>query len=74
MQKMNEKKSKKQYFLFISKYFLKNEISLKHGVFKRFTKITCGNRLYYAEFGLSCLQKRLKYGGNVKNKLFLVIF
>ena len=42
--------------------------------FKLFTKTTCENRLYYAEFGSSRLQKRLEYGGNVKNKLFLVIF
>ena len=42
--------------------------------FKVFTKITCGNRQYYAEFDSTRLQKRLEYGGNVKNKLFLVIF
>ena len=42
--------------------------------FKFFTKTTCENWLYYSEFGSSCLQKRLKYGGNVKNRLFLVIF
>ena len=42
--------------------------------FKFFTKTTCENRLYYAEFGSSRLQKRLEYGGNVKNRLFLVIF
>ena len=41
---------------------------------KLFTKTTCENRLYYAVFGSSRLQKRLEYGGNVKNKLFLVIF
>ena len=41
---------------------------------KIFTKTTCENRLYYAEFGSSRLQKRVEYGGNVKNKLFLVIF
>ena len=43
-------------------------------IFKLFTKTTCENRLYYVEFGSSRLQKRLDYGGNVKNKLFLVIF
>ena len=42
--------------------------------FKLFTKTTCENRLYYAEFGSSRLQKRLKYGGNVKINLYLVIF
>ena len=42
--------------------------------FKLFTKTTCENRLHYAEFGSSRLQRRLEYGGNVKNKLFLVIF
>jgi len=42
--------------------------------FKLFTKTTCENRLYYAEFGSSRLQKRLEYGGNVKNRLFLIIF
>ena len=42
--------------------------------FKFFTKTTCENRLYYAEFDSSRLQKRLEYGGNVKNRLFLVIF
>ena len=43
-------------------------------IFKLFTKTTCENGLYYAEFGSSRLQKRLEYSGNVKNRLFLVIF
>ena len=42
--------------------------------FKPFTKTTCEKRLYYAEFGSSRLQKRLEYGGNVKNRFFLAIF
>ena len=42
--------------------------------FKLFTKTTCENRLYYADSGSSHLKKCLEYGGNVKNKLFLVIF
>ena len=43
-------------------------------IFKLFTKTTCENRLYYAEFGSSRLQKRLEYDGNVKKQAFLVIF
>ena len=43
-------------------------------LFQLFTKTTCEKRLYYAEFGSSRLQKRLEYGGNVKNGLFLIIF
>ena len=43
-------------------------------IFKLFTKTTCENWLYYAEFVSSRLQKRLVYCGNVKNRLFLVIF
>ena len=33
---------------------------------KLFSKTTCENRLYYAVFGSSRLQKRLEYGENVK--------
>ena len=43
-------------------------------LFKIFTNTTRENRLYYAAFGSSRLQKRLEYGGNVKSRLFLVIF
>ena len=71
---MNEKSFKNQYFLFIWKYFLKNEIGLKYGVFKLFTKTTCENLLYYAEFGSSRLQKRLEYSGNGKKRCFLACF
>ena len=43
-------------------------------IFKFVTKTTCENWLYYAEFGSSRLQKHLEYGGNVKNRIFLVTF
>jgi len=41
---------------------------------KLFTKTTCENLLYYAVFGSSRLQKRLKYGGNGKKRCFLAYF
>ena len=42
--------------------------------FKLFTKTTCENRLYYAVFGSSRLQKRVEYGGNGKKRCFLACF
>ena len=75
MQKMNEKKSKKIniFHLFPNTFWKMKSVS-SMVFFKFFTKTTCENRLYYAEFGSSRLQKRLEYGGNVKNRLFLAIF
>ena len=39
-----------------------------------FTKTTCENRLYYAVFASSRLQKRLEYGGKVKTAVFYLVF
>ena len=41
---------------------------------KLFSKTTCENRLYYAVFGSSRLQKRLEYGGNDEKRCFLACF
>ena len=72
---MNEKKILKinVFHLFPNTFWKMKSVS-SMVFFKLFTKTTCENRLYYSEFGSSRLQKRLEYGGNVKNSLFLIIF
>ena len=61
------------FFIYLQILF-ENAMCLKYGVFKLFTKTTCENLLYYAEFGSSRLQKRLEYSGNGKKRCFLACF
>ena len=70
---MKKVRNNNDFYLFANTFSKMNYVS-SIVFFKLFTKTTCENRLYYAVFGSSRLQKRLEYGGNVKNKLFVVIF
>ena len=70
---MKKVKNNNDFYLFANTFSKMKYVS-SMVFFKLFTKTTCENRLYYAEFGSSRLQKRLEYGGNVKNRLFLAIF
>ena len=72
---MNEKVSKKTniFNLFPNTFWKMKSVS-SMVILKVFTNTTCENRLYYATFRSSRLQKGLKYGGNVKKHAFFSHF
>ena len=70
---MKKVKNNNDFYLF-TKPFPKMKYVSSILFFKLFTKTTCENRLYYAVFGSSRLQKRLEYGGNGKKRFFWLVF
>ena len=71
---MNEKVKNNNDFYLFANTFSKMKYVSSMVFFKLFTKTTCENRLHYAVFGSSRLQKRLEYGGNGKKRCFLACF